>query len=210
MLNNQLSELLQPYNEVIFDLDNTLFSQQSFDSGAFTDIEHYLRSYCQVPLEGFAQFLQQHKVKMGSNYGFLFNDALAHFQLPQTHLKSMLKHYYQHDGGNIDIKKSLLPALSQIFADKLTFIVTNGPTQVQQTKVSKLQLTNKVTDIIICDPKKPEHLKPSSYAFEQLTKKHLMINPVMVGDSLETDALFAKNINIPFIHFIYSSQNNEH
>jgi ribonucleotide monophosphatase NagD (HAD superfamily) len=37
-----------------------------------------------------------------------------------------------------------------------------------------------------------------------------MINPVMVGDSLETDALFAKNINIPFIHFIYSSQNNEH
>lgn len=210
MLIKNLLTKISTYNEVIFDLDNTLFSQQCFDYGAFVEIENYLTKTYNSSMIGFADFLQQHKNKMGNNYGYLFNDALAHYQLPLTHLKNILACYYQHDGSNILIKNSLLPLLEGIFTEKLTFVITNGPNQVQQTKVKKLQLTTKVTDIIICDSKKPETLKPSSYAFDILSRKYPMTNPVMVGDSLDTDGIFAKNVKIPFIHFVYPGQNYEH
>jgi len=210
MLSQNLIKALSAYDEIIFDLDNTLFSQHDFDSGAFTEIEKYLTQTCQFSVTGFANFLQHHKIKMGSSYGYLFNDALIHYQLPLSLLNKILTIYYQHDGVNIKIKNSLLPLLEQILAEKLTFVITNGPRQVQQTKIAKLKLATKVTNIIICDPKTPEKLKPSSYAFDLLADEYPMSNPVMVGDSIEVDGLFAKKVKIPFIHFVYSRQNYEH
>ena len=207
MLMSTLLTQLKNYDEIIFDLDNTLFSQCDYDKGAFEDIENALTELTQLPLLGFTQFLSQHKQKMGNNYGFLFNDALTRYQLSIAYLSVVLDKYYQHNGRYINPINSLVPHINKTFTNKKIFIVTNGPTKVQQTKIKKLSLN--VTDIIICDPKYPDTLKPKSYAYDILTKKHSLANPVMVGDSLETDGLFAKNVNIPFIHFIYDVNADE-
>jgi len=209
MLTCVLISKLKNYDEIIFDLDNTLFSQRDYDKGAFEDIENELKKITQSRLTNFAQFLSLHKQKMGNDYGFLFNDTLAQYHLPADFLKVMLANYYHHDGRYIKTVNSLMPEISRSFTDKKIFVVTNGPTKVQQTKIAKLELELFATDIVICDPKAPETLKPNRYAFDKLTQKHHLIKPVMVGDSFDTDGLFAKNVNIPFIHFTYDTSTDE-
>lgn len=209
MLTCLLINKLESYDEIIFDLDNTLFAQQDYDMGAFEDIENELKKKTQSKLTNFSRFLSLHKQKMGNDYGFLFNDTLAQYHLPESYLKVMLAMYYHHDGRYIKTDKSLIPKISSAFNDKKMFVVTNGPTKVQQTKIAKLELDLFATDIIICDPKAPEALKPKRYAFDLLNQKHHLVKPVMVGDSFATDGLFAKNVNIPFIHFTYDTSTNE-
>ncbi|NQY35416.1 MAG: HAD family hydrolase [Alteromonadaceae bacterium] len=209
MLIKELISQLAGFDEIIFDLDNTLFDQGTFDIGAFEDIESELKSLSGSPLVNFADFLASHKKKMGNNYGYLFNDALAQYHLPNHYISPMLSKYYNHDGRYIKISDSLIPKISKLFAVKNIFIVTNGPTKVQTTKVTKLKLQALSKEIIICDPKKPNTLKPEDYAFKLLNKKHNLRNVVMVGDCFETDGLFAKNSNIPFIQFTYLKNNNE-
>ena len=209
MLVSTLLTQLKNYDDIIFDLDNTLFSQCDYDNGAFEDIENTLTDLTQIPLVGLAKFLSQRKNKMGNNYGFLFNDALTHYLLSIDYLPIVLNKYYQHNGHYITPTNSLLPYINEEFPNKRIFIITNGPTKVQQTKIEKLSLNLHAADIIICDPKNTDTLKPNRYAYDILNKKHKLTNPVMVGDSLETDGLFAKNVSIPFIHFTYDVSTDE-
>ena len=203
MLINQLIKKLKKFDQVIFDLDNTLFDQSDYDIGAFEDIEKKLTTLTQLPLSGLAKFLYHHKQKMGTNYPFLFNDTLVKYKLPQHFLTAMLTEYYHHNGCYIKKCNSLIPSLISIFLTKKIFIVTNGPTIVQQTKVDRLMLKDHTSEIIICDSKKSETLKPNRYAFDLIEKKHNTTSIVMVGDSMDTDGLFAKSAHIPFIHFSY-------
>lgn len=203
MLIDLLVSKLDKFDDIIFDLDNTLFDQRDYDIGAFEDIEVKLSRLSQKNITGFTNFLYQHKQKKGANYPFLFNDALATYKLPQDYLAIMLTEYYHHDGRYIKSKNSLIPSLLTIFSTKNAFIVTNGPTVVQQTKIDKLRLKNHTCEIIICDSKSPKTLKPNKYAYNLLMNKHHLTSTVMVGDTVETDGLFAKNAGIPFIHFDY-------
>lgn len=208
MLENELIDQLKCYDDIIFDLDNTLFDQRDYDIGAFEDIENNLLKLTQLPLVGLADFLFKLKNSKGANYRFLFNDALKEFKLSEQYLKVMLELYYQHDGRYITAVNSLLPLLD-VLKNKSIFIVTNGPSKVQNKKIEKLGLSKIVAEIIICDPFQSEKLKPNKYAYEQLRKKHTLRNTIMVGDSLTTDGMFAENANIPFIHFTYKNKRYE-
>lgn len=203
-----LIQQLQPFNQIIFDLDNTLFDQRDYDRGAFEDIEQKLMQLLPANnMNGLALFLLMHKQKKGANYGYLFNDALTHYQLPNHFLKVFINLYYQHNGHYIKPCHSLISTLAEQLPQQQFFIVTNGPTKVQQTKIAKLQLNKYVNDIVICDPKFPETLKPNKYAFTLLKKRHKLSHCVMVGDSIATDGKFAQQINIPFIYFNYVKAN---
>jgi putative hydrolase of the HAD superfamily len=209
MLIKELESQLSEFDEIIFDLDNTLFDQRYYDLGAFEDIASALVSLSGLPLSHFARFLLSHKKKMGNNYSYLFNDALEEYHLPQHYISAMLNQYYNHDGRYINHSDSLIPHIAKLLTEKSIFIVTNGPKKVQSTKVTKLKLEALSNQIIICDPKEPSTLKPEDYAFKLLNEKYHLNNVVMVGDCFETDGLFAKNSNIPFIQFTYLKSNNE-
>ncbi len=200
MLVNQLFEQLKDYDEVIFDLDNTLFFQQDYDRGAFEDIESVLKEVNSVNCTGIANFLLAHKQLKGNKYPSLFNDALSKYHLPKHLLAIMLEYYTQHDGRYISAEKSLIPSVKKHLIDKKLFIVTNGREIVQSTKLKCLAV-EKFAVSLICSPKNSLQLKPNRFAFDELSKQHDFINPVMVGDDLTTDGLFARNCNIPFIHF---------
>ena len=209
MLIKKLAHQLSKYDDIIFDLDNTLFDQSDYDIGAFKEIEKKLSEITQLPLKGLAIFLHTHKLKMGVLYPYLFNDAIAAYELPNHYLSIMLNTYYKHDGKYISKKASLIPTLFEILDEKRLFVVTNGQKNVQQTKIDRLQLNNYVCDIVLCEPKSPERLKPNRYAFDLLNKRHKLNSVVMVGDTTETDGLFAKNAKIPFIHFSYKDYLHE-
>ncbi|MGV2870845.1 HAD family hydrolase [Colwellia sp. E150_009] len=200
MLVEQLFEQLTPFSEVIFDLDNTIYSQQDFDRGAFEDITTALKEECSLPITGFADYLSYLKEIKGNKYNKLFNDALAKYQLPNTLLPVMLASYSAHDGRYIKQADSLVPLIKKHLKSKKVFVVTNGPVQVQTTKLKRLGLPDWVT-FVICSSKIPEQLKPNRYAFDKITKQHPCSKPVMVGDDHTTDGLFADKVNIPFIHF---------
>jgi len=200
MLVEQLFEQLTPFNEVIFDLDNTIYSQQYFDRGAFEDITTALKEECSLPITGFADYLLYLKEIKGNKYKRLFNDALAKYQLPNYLLPVMLASYTAHDGRYINQADSLVPLIKTRLKNKKIFVVTNGPVQVQITKLKRLGLHDWVT-YVICSSKKPEQLKPNRYAFDKITKQHPCSKLIMVGDDDTTDGLFAHKVNIPFIHF---------
>lgn len=209
MLKKKLAHQLSKYDDIIFDLDNTLFDQSDYDIGAFEEIEKKLSEITQRPLKDLAIFLHTHKLKMGVLYPYLFNDAIAAYKLPSHYLSVMLKIYYKHDGKYISQKASLIPALHEILNETRLFVVTNGQKNVQQTKIDRLQLNDYFCDIVLCEPKSPDSLKPNRYAFDLLNKRHNLNSVVMVGDTIETDGLFAKNAKIPFIHFSYKDYLHE-
>ena len=200
MLIESLVEQLMSFDEIIFDLDNTIYPQQDYDRGAFEDITKVLRTECVLPLPDFAEDLLAFKEIKGNKYNRLFNDVLSKYQLPETLLPIMLAHYANHDGRYINQAHSLVPIIKSQLSHKKIFIVTNGLVQVQTTKVNRLGLNQWLT-VVICSATKPEQLKPSRYAFDEITKQHACSNPVMVGDDLSTDGLFAQAVNIPFLHF---------
>lgn len=200
MLTEQLFEQLITFEEIIFDLDNTLYPQEDFDRGAFEDITAALQKKSQLALNGMEDFLMTHKKLKGNKYNKLFNDTLDKYHLSQSLLTIMLTNYVGHDGKYINKANSLLPLIKKYLNNKKIFVVTNGPIKVQQTKLKCLAIAQYAT-IVICSSKEPKQLKPNRYAFDVLSKKHQFIKPVMVGDDYSTDGLFAKNINIPFIHF---------
>jgi len=200
MLTAQLFEQLVSFNEIIFDLDNTLYHQEDFDRGAFEDIAYALKKETHLPLNNIANFLINHKKIKGNKYNKLFNDALTKYDLPQDLLPIMLSQYSLHNGRRISNESSLIPLIKKYLTNKKIFVVTNGPIKVQQTKVSCLAIEEFAT-VIICSSNEPKQLKPNPYAFNQLSKKYSFIKPVMVGDDRSTDGVFASNVNIPFIHF---------
>ncbi|MBA6253843.1 MAG: putative hydrolase of the HAD superfamily [Francisellaceae bacterium] len=200
MLAEQLFEQLAEFEEIIFDLDNTLYQQKDFDRGAFEDITAALKKESQLTLDGMEDFLMTHKKFKGNKYNKLFNDTLDKYHLSQSLLPIMLTNYFSHNGRYINKESGLMPLIKKHLVNNRIFVVTNGPIMVQETKVRRLALEEYAT-IVICSSKEPQQLKPNSYAFDELSKKNYFIKPVMVGDDHSTDGLFATNVNIPFIHF---------
>ena len=202
---DSLLNKLKTYQSLLFDLDNTLFSQQEFDRGAFEEIAHEFKKNGQLNDRDFTHFLITEKQKRGSCYPHLFDDAIGHFGLKPRLLSQMIKIYKSHNGIYLCKDNSLQSHLKELkHSGKQLFVVSNGYLDTQRQKLIKLGILPLLDDYIICSGSAPQQLKPAPWAFLQLQKKHKLIYPVMVGDNLKIDGGFAEQSHIPFIHFKYS------
>jgi len=193
---DHLSDILADYSDLLFDLDNTLYPMEDYDRGAFSDIAMLFPE-----TKGLAEFLYRHKQQHGARYARLFNDAVDKFNLPQAAVSQMVQLYHQHDARFISVDFTYLRLLKKLRNEgHRIFIITNGKLATQRKKIVKLAISELITEIEICDGS-PEHpLKPNPAAFIRLTQHYQLSNPVMVGDSMEIDGIFAKNCCIPFVH----------
>ena len=196
-----LSSEVQRYQSLIFDLDNTLYPQRDFDSGAFTEIERRMTGTFNKGA-GLAAVLLEAKRTLGPRYPHLFDDVIVRFNLPSASLSTMMHIYRQHKGCNIAIQSSIREFLrNQQQAGKALFVVSNGHTDIQEAKLERLGLKKFLNDYVICNPSAPERLKPNPWAYQKLRARHSLCRAVMIGDTPEIDGAFADNCHIPFIHF---------
>lgn len=203
LIDNLINELVN-YKDLIFDLDDTIYEKKLFDIGAYEDIEKYFLSKTIVDLTGMAIFLNLTRKKKGNDYKNLFDDAALKYNLSNVSVKKMIDLYRNHNCKYVKYNQSLMPYLiDNLKTYQRIFIVSNGYKKTQKRKICKLKINYFSTGIVICNPEKPEQLKPSNWAFNVLDKKFFLKTPVIIGDREDIDGEFASNSGVPFIKYKY-------
>jgi len=180
-------EHLKSYQNIIFDLDNTIYDQRDFDFEVYTQL-------FDSPL--LAKKLLLYKQEMPYGYTKLFNDFLEKEKIDKS-VKECVEFYRSYEPELNEIP-SLVPYLHSLDSSDL-YLISNGYKKLQMAKIKALNLANIFTKIIILDPLESSKLKPNHEAFTQLniSKK----DSIYVGDNLNIDKEFAKNAKIDFCHF---------
>ena len=180
---------LKNIDAVIFDLDNTLYSEEEF--------------YFQY----FKIFLVKFDIKKQIFKIDILKNAL---------LKIGKFNHINHDKSyklliSFKCKLKLFKGVSEILNflkkdNKIKIgILTNGSAKIQKKKITNLKITKKVDEIIYASNFKKQ--KPFKYSFIEILKL-LKANPkktIFVGDNYKTDITGAKKLGMFTIH--YSKKN---
>ena len=199
---DHLEQALSGYDDLLFDLDNTLFPTTDYDYGAFADIaELYPTAH------GLAEYLIRQKQLQGARHRHLFDDAIAAFQLPSSAMTKMVCCYHQHDGRLVQADPDYLALLHNLKRKgHRLFLISNGRPSIQQSKLKRLGFSKLFTAICICDGSAEWPLKPDPQVFLTLHERYHLRNAVMIGDTPEIDGQFALACNIPFLHHCYHKE----
>jgi FMN phosphatase YigB (HAD superfamily) len=187
---------IDEFKNLIFDLDNTIYPQEDFDRGAFTDIAQHFS------LPKLLDYLMVERRSKGSVYRYLFNDMVASFGLPQSEVKVCIDMFRKHDGRFISADRSLVEILRILKNKKRIFVVTNGNYRTQITKIDALGLPEILHGWRICDGVSIA-FKPDIASCISLFGGQLPASTLVIGDSLETDGGFARNIGARFLNYSF-------
>lgn len=199
-----LKSSINNFNNIIFDLDDTIYMQDDFDRLAFVDIAWKLLGKSdEDECVRFADRLLRQKKARGRHYGHLFDDAFAWVARPKLTVAECVELYRRHDARGLSAERSLAGTIAVLHAGgKRVFVVTNGHRPTQLRKIQKLDLERWLTGIYVGDPSDPSTpLKPDPAAYRHFTRVHDIERAVMVGDDEGIDGGFANNCGIPFIRF---------
>lgn len=197
-----LFQALSVYDDLLFDLDNTLFPTADYDRGAFADIA------ARYPdARGLLEYLTHQKELQGARYAHLFDDAATAFKLPPTTVATMVQCYHHHDGRFVQTNPAYLELLRKLQQrGHRLFMISNGRPLIQQCKLQHLGFSELFTAICICDGSAERPLKPDPRVFIALNDTYHLNKPVMIGDTPEIDGQFALACNIPFLHHCYHKE----
>jgi len=198
----QLFIHLEPYQEWLFDLDNTLYAQAEYDHCIFTTLERWLGQQGEA-VSGLARKMSAEKLRLGPTYPHLFDDVFADFNLSPDIVSRAIE-FYRDERPAFVSKHNLIAQIRANLQGRPLFIVTNGHTALQQHKVKCLGLDSLASKVVYCDKHNPEQLKPSRWAWDRLLADYQFSHPLYVGDSPATDGGFARKAGIDYYRFEYS------
>ncbi len=193
---------MKRYELYVFDLDNTLYDENSFLKQAYYNIACYLEDKApQQSKENYYMFLWSTFLKKGRKN--LFNHCLEHFSLSSLIemrcLKTIL--YDTAKTGEFILYPWVKPCFDFFLAQgKNLAILTNGNLRQQQYKIQALGL-NKLYELgIICYADSFKHPKPHPASLLNVieTAKVALKDAIMIGDH-EVDKLCAAQAGIDFI-----------
>ena len=203
---------------IFFDLDHTLWN---FEKNSALTFKFLLDKYnITIDLQKFL------KVYMPINFSLwnLYRDDkitkeyLRHNRLKSTFEKLNIKidsglideisnDYVKHLPDNNFLLPNAIPVLDYLFQKYTLHIITNGFTEVQNTKISNSNLNKYFSCIIDSETvgvKKP-HSKIFNYAYN-ISKAAYKNECLMIGDNYQADVMGALNYGFKAIHL---NSNNE-
>ena len=203
---------------IFFDLDHTLWN---FEKNSTLTFKFLLDKYnITIDLQKFL------KVYMPINFSLwnLYRDDkitkeyLRHNRLKSTFEKLNIKidsglideisnDYVKHLPDNNFLLPNAIPVLDYLFQKYTLHIITNGFTEVQNTKISNSNLNKYFSCIIDSETvgvKKP-HSKIFNYAYN-ISKAAYKNECLMIGDNYQADVMGALNYGFKAIHL---NSNNE-
>ena len=203
---------------IFFDLDHTLWN---FEKNSALTFKFLLDKYnITIDLQKFL------KVYMPINFSLwnLYRDDkitkeyLRHNRLKSTFEKLNIKidsglidkisnDYVKHLPDNNFLLPNTIPVLDYLFQKYTLHIITNGFTEVQNTKISNSNLNKYFSCIIDSETvgvKKP-HSKIFNYAYN-ISKAAYKNECLMIGDNYQADVMGALNYGFKAIHL---NSNNE-
>ena len=203
---------------IFFDLDHTLWN---FEKNSALTFKFLLDKYnITIDLQKFL------KVYMPINFSLwnlyrddkITKDYLRHNRLKSTFEKLNIKidsglideisnDYVKHLPDNNFLLPNAIPVLDYLFQKYKLHIITNGFTEVQNTKISNSNLNKYFYCIIDSETvgvKKP-HSKIFNYAYN-ISKAAYKNECLMIGDNYQADVMGALNYGFKAIHL---NSNNE-
>ena len=203
---------------IFFDLDHTLWN---FEKNSTLTFKFLLDKYnITIDLQKFL------KVYMPINFSLwnlyrddkVTKDYLRHNRLKSTFEKLNIKidsglideisnDYVKHLPDNNFLLPNAIPVLDYLFQKYTLHIITNGFTEVQNTKISNSNLNKYFSCIIDSETvgvKKP-HSKIFNYAYN-ISKAAYKNECLMIGDNYQADVMGALNYGFKAIHL---NSNNE-
>jgi len=182
---------------VLFDLDNTLYSEIEFVKSGFRAVARYLSSTYNFPADFL--FTQMFDILQRDGRGKVFDSLLYNLDIYTEERVKLLVYLYRSHRPNIYLYNDALLTLNQMKHHDLRLgLVTDGMASVQRNKLAALSLES-LFDIIICtDELGRECWKPSTVPYK-IALDLLQVSPleaVYVGDDPTKDFLAPNSIGM--------------
>lgn len=178
---------------LVFDLDDTLFSEREFVYSGFDAVDTWLRKE-----KAIAGFRERAKAEFDSGVrGKIFDRALLLLGVPQNgRLVERMVEVYRDHQPRIRLFQDAEWALEYFSSRCRLALLTDGYLTVQQRKVAALELSGRFATIVYSDRFGREGWKPSPRPYEQIITD-LGCAPAecaYVGDNPAKDFVTAKRL----------------
>jgi len=200
---DEMLRSLNQYSDWIFDLDNTLYSQEEYDLVAFHNLEVYLLK-SGACAQGVADVLFREKRTKGPFDNNLFNRVFDQYGLRDY--TGIAIDYYRAADFEFYSSSKMAEEIVRCSGSNRLFLVTNGHVKIQNKKIRAIRGLSMFDGILICPHGEKNKLKPSRWGFDELDKKFSLRKPVYVGDSNKIDGGFALNSGIEYINYEFKDE----
>lgn len=170
---------------LIFDLDDTLYSERTYVDSGFKAVATHLQAQRGWPAADSLAFMK--KVLQSEGRGLVFNRLLAlHGEMRLSAVVDCVKVYRHHvpEISLFESARNLLPRLAPPL-----YLVTDGHKLVQQRKVQVLGIEPLFTKVFITHRYGVCHAKPSIHCFELIRTRERCdwADMVYIGDNPAKD-----------------------
>ena len=186
---------LKRIDAIIFDLDNTLYSEEKF-------YYQYFKIFCKHFDFSFKKFLLKFDIKKEIFKINILKSALL--KIKKYNKRNHDKSYNLLISFKCEIKlfKGVLETLNFLKKNKIKIgILTNGSIKIQKKKIKSLKINDKINKVVFAANFKKQ--KPFKYSFVKIMTL-LKVNPnntIFVGDNYKTDILGAKKLGLYTVHY---------
>lgn len=190
---------LKKVDAVIFDLDNTLYSEEIF-------YYQYFKIFCKKFNYPFKKFLLMFNINKEIFKVDILKSALLKIKKNNTNNHDKSYKLLINFKCKINFYNGVLQTLNYLRKNKINIgILTNGSVKVQKKKIKNLKLKTKVDKIVYAGNFKKQ--KPFKDSFVKILKllKVKADNTVFIGDNYKTDIVGAKKLNMFTVY--YSKKN---
>jgi len=185
---------LQAVQAVVFDLDDTLYPEHQFVAGGFREVSSYLRQAGLAQADLFPALWD--RFRRGVR-GSIFDEVLAEAGLaPDRQLVAELVAVYRAHRPAIALYPDADALLCRAFGSKRLGLLTDGPAQVQQSKVQALDIAA-LFDVLVCtDALGRQYWKPHPAGYQCIMDQLGLAGPecLYVGDNPLKDFAGARSL----------------
>jgi FMN phosphatase YigB (HAD superfamily) len=198
-----LKNALVKYEKLIFDLDDTVFSEDIFDYLSFKSIASKFYSFDDIDADIYAKNgIMQKRISRE----YLFDRISPNVN--NNDIREIVEYYQNFKCGSVLQKYSIRNILKDMHSmGKQIFIVTNGHPIRQMNKIKDLGIDNYLSDMYICHPLTNNQLKPSGKVLDKIGINQGSKDCLIIGDNAEIDGGFARSRSIDFYLFKFPKSN---
>ena len=148
---------------VVFDLDDTLYSERDFVASGFAAVD----DYCRAEL-GLSDFARRASESFSSGLrGTIFNTVLASFGItPEPSIVAKLVAVYRDHLPCIRLLDDAQECLHKLHGKLPLALITDGPSITQWNKIRALAIESIFNAIVVTGDLGPEYAKPHPLAFQ--------------------------------------------
>ncbi len=184
---------------IIFDLDDTLYKENSYVKSGFSEVSKYISKKTKIPQKKIFTYIRGTFKRWwrGNN----FDKVIEHFNIKNISKEEMIEIYRKHI-PKIKISDKNIKLLKLLKKKYLLCIITNGNPWVQRNKTNALDVEKYVDKIYYAEDEWFNYRKPHKRFFQKAMKE-FWTKPketIMIGDDITTDIAGAKSIGIETLH----------